>query len=676
MIKLKPIATIKAELHNTMIELGQLIYCTDTLEAFYDNKPNNRIAISVTRQFNSEKQIFAITNPKTTCIYVDKSHNTLYRYSQISGWRLLENYEDCADLIYNATALVPTVLTSNNVCRAPLTLSSLVFNNDGSTVQDTLDTLFEKGKQITLEKKTCHIILDYDGQRIVDIPFPESDYDIYKFPVVVILDNKYIAPEKYALGAEQLIFCDEVGATTREGQLVTFIFAYAKMNVDEGINADAIDGKHFNIGGHPPQNPSDGDIWMDTKNQIIWSWNGENNTWDIIFDNNAYTVQWQRNNVVLNHETTFVNIGINGFNKNTDKLIVFKNSTYLDEGIDYYISSDNSCISCKTGQSWDCKDNDVNYFSFIVFKNIPQVGTVTKPYQPPVNDDQGGNDSGNTNPGGGNINPGELNEINQTIQTLQSTILSLTQSIESIQRNISSCLTRLDVLESYHNNDNQQNATYIQVKNKLPLIVDKINTILQSICIIENPSNVEQYILPQITENNYIQLSQDVYNKAYDMQYSVIVQPTQNILLNQITITNSNCLSILDNLSNTLDIMLDLIEIEQPDNNSGINISDVQTKIPQYVDKINTIINGVVLKTNTTNIQEFNVPTITQSNYISIIQSVYNKAWELQNSIIIKPSQSKLLDSANVTTSNYKQLLPILSNALDIMVSACNIKNR
>lgn len=74
-----------------------------------------------------------------------------------------------------------------------------------------------------------------------------------------------------------------------------------------------------------------------------------------------------KNNIVVNEEVSEVNIGIFGFDKTKDILTVYKNSTYLIEGIDYEISADGKKIACKEG-SWKA-DNGSNCFSFESLKN-------------------------------------------------------------------------------------------------------------------------------------------------------------------------------------------------------------------------------------------------------------------------------------------------------------------
>lgn len=67
-----------------------------------------------------------------------------------------------------------------------------------------------------------------------------------------------------------------------------------------------------------------------------------------------------------------VTIGIKDFNKNTDFLMVYKNSTYLTEGVDYDISSDSTKIVSRTG-NWNADSLGDYRFSFVVIKEVEKV---------------------------------------------------------------------------------------------------------------------------------------------------------------------------------------------------------------------------------------------------------------------------------------------------------------
>lgn len=78
----------------------------------------------------------------------------------------------------------------------------------------------------------------------------------------------------------------------------------------------------------------------------------------------------QRNVVVTPIATREVNIGIQGFRKDKDMLMVFKNSTFMVEGVDYEVSIDGTKITKKTTGNWN-EANEATYsFAFVILKEV------------------------------------------------------------------------------------------------------------------------------------------------------------------------------------------------------------------------------------------------------------------------------------------------------------------
>lgn len=62
------------------------------------------------------------------------------------------------------------------------------------------------------------------------------------------------------------------------------------------------------------------------------------------------------------------------FNKNVDVLLVFKNTTFLQEIEDYTISEDGKYILSINGGIWEASEEDPVVFNFVIFKAISAVG--------------------------------------------------------------------------------------------------------------------------------------------------------------------------------------------------------------------------------------------------------------------------------------------------------------
>ena len=75
------------------------------------------------------------------------------------------------------------------------------------------------------------------------------------------------------------------------------------------------------------------------------------------------------NNVILNGPKSEVEIGVSGFDKNNDMLLVFKNGVIMVEGVDYNISSNSQSIT-SIGDIWNQGNIEDYGITFVVFKEI------------------------------------------------------------------------------------------------------------------------------------------------------------------------------------------------------------------------------------------------------------------------------------------------------------------
>ena len=83
-----------------------------------------------------------------------------------------------------------------------------------------------------------------------------------------------------------------------------------------------------------------------------------------------------KSRTVVTEEVSEVVIGITGFNKASDTLVVFINSVFATEGVDYTINDDSTKI-LPVGENWNKEFLDDFEFDFIVLKHVEQMsGTV------------------------------------------------------------------------------------------------------------------------------------------------------------------------------------------------------------------------------------------------------------------------------------------------------------
>ena len=77
------------------------------------------------------------------------------------------------------------------------------------------------------------------------------------------------------------------------------------------------------------------------------------------------SIEFKKNSVIVESSTNRVAIGISGFNKSKDLLMVYKNSVYLEENVIYTISSDSLYIQ-KIEGNWN--ESGTSVFNFVVIK--------------------------------------------------------------------------------------------------------------------------------------------------------------------------------------------------------------------------------------------------------------------------------------------------------------------
>jgi N-acetylneuraminic acid mutarotase len=75
------------------------------------------------------------------------------------------------------------------------------------------------------------------------------------------------------------------------------------------------------------------------------------------------------NNMMVTAPTTEVEIGVEGFDKNSDTLLVFKNGVIMVEGVDYNVNEDNTKI-VSINEVWNESNVEEYGMTFVVFKEV------------------------------------------------------------------------------------------------------------------------------------------------------------------------------------------------------------------------------------------------------------------------------------------------------------------
>jgi len=366
------ITTIYNNFDNISVKQGQLLYATDTKNASYDIDNTLRYSLSCTQQIDTDSERTSIT-PVENTLYIVTTTNLMYRYYTDTGWLNVTDFEAIVDILILADELQTMVIESNGEKYAPVVLAKYIYMADGSTLQSAIDDLMEKGAKVILESKTMTVQIKSSGQKILDIPYPISDYNIYKFPMFVLLGGKYISKDSYAISNYQMILSDTITSTTIKDDVVTFIFVYAHSLADVSLDCESMNGVRWFIGKTDLALDlrQDKDVMVNTYMQDMKQWDSVNQEWSLIFSNRKRVIKRVENSVKVATDTNYVNIGIDGYNEDQDTLIVVKNNTWLNKGKDYTVSIDNKLIKAPDGFTWSVSSSTPTYFYFIILKNLP-----------------------------------------------------------------------------------------------------------------------------------------------------------------------------------------------------------------------------------------------------------------------------------------------------------------
>ena len=181
-----------------------------------------------------------------------------------------------------------------------------------------------------------------------------------------------------------------------------------------------------------------------------------------------------KSRVTINNARSEVNIGISGFNKATDTLMVFNNTRFTVEGIDYKINADSTKIVAMNGKWNEELANDF-VFDFVVFKMMNVNGDVA-----------------------GNIDLSGY-ATKEEVEHIQSNISSLQTNVASLQ------------LNSQSKTDNGLATT------------DK--TIVGAINEVENETNAIKQSLVDVLINKGISCNK---NQSWEELFTLLVNNTGN----------------------------------------------------------------------------------------------------------------------------------------------------
>ena len=88
-------------------------------------------------------------------------------------------------------------------------------------------------------------------------------------------------------------------------------------------------------------------------------------------ENGQANIAIRKYNTTIATDTDKIYIGTDMFSDKTDVLLVFKNSIYLENEVDYTFNSSDKTISRVNGHNWEASEDSPTIFFFICILNVP-----------------------------------------------------------------------------------------------------------------------------------------------------------------------------------------------------------------------------------------------------------------------------------------------------------------
>lgn len=231
MIALRLVKTTSDKINLLYHSTGQVIYCTDTKDCYFDHEDGAR--------YSDMKENLVIKDVKSDFddspykffnkVYIDLSQNRFYRYNfDKLQFELIYTDTVFLDIIQGTVALVPATIDEDGKEVAPVTLASNVYySTDGTT---TLEEMLEKDLYITTVK-TKYVEATTEGQKTFKIPFPVAKYSLFRDHMTVVAPSygaqPILTPEDYKINNGYLIInSDKPGIPLKNK--IHFIFYYSR----------------------------------------------------------------------------------------------------------------------------------------------------------------------------------------------------------------------------------------------------------------------------------------------------------------------------------------------------------------------------------------------------------------------------------------------------------------
>ena len=268
-------------------------------------------------------------------------------------------------------SLKAAILTNEDgINIAPQTVTRLVYDQDGRNVEEVLTEIKNTSNEV-LSTKVDVIEATFDGQSIFNLKYPVDNYDITKFPIVIIARNEVLKKDYYQINEnypndDQLLINTSIIPAFDKGESIIVIYHYSNTIFNGSVvNAGTVNGAYIQVGEAPTDTElADPSVYFDFKNsQIVYYSNGVKQYFDIGISEmiKAYST--------ITSEVNSVQISIDNYDTNLDSLMVYENGVFIAEDV-YYTIDDNLVMRKTDGTNWIASLDDPITFDFVVYKRI------------------------------------------------------------------------------------------------------------------------------------------------------------------------------------------------------------------------------------------------------------------------------------------------------------------
>ena len=225
------IETIKSSLDSVAKVAGQLIYCTDSLETFYDTSDGSRIQMSDTIYLETEAEREALIAPLNGKIYFIRESGGIWSYDG-EAWVSIKDtiaFEDAFKLD-DIDALIIGTIFHDGKKRAPRTLTTAVYRqSDGKLLDDILTEIING--QINFKATTVEQSVTIDAASwTLDA---ENGYYVYQYHNEVIKADSVVTVN---FDLDSLPYAEFFGVYST----VESFEGYVELYADEQPTADLI----------------------------------------------------------------------------------------------------------------------------------------------------------------------------------------------------------------------------------------------------------------------------------------------------------------------------------------------------------------------------------------------------------------------------------------------------